>query len=535
MLLGAIDVGTNSIHLIVVELDPRFGTSRTLLKAREMVRLGAGDGLQRGFLGKKAVLRGVAAIEKFARTARAAGASEIVAVATSAVREAANRDEFLAAVKASSGVDVTVLSETEEARLIHLGVSRGFPLYDRVACVMDIGGGSTEFIIADQERPFFLHSVKLGSLRLYEEFLADGPAGLRAYRAMRERIGEVLEPVTRQLLDYRFDTMIGTSGTVMGLAALDAAAASVPSQRAHGYRLRRERLIALQDEMWRKTPAERKKMPGMNPRRSDIIVAGNAIVIAAMEALGQEELVVCEHALRDGVVVDYLERNAAVARKIGGVQLRRFDSARELARRFGSEGVHENRVGALAVELFDRLRGVHTFEPAERDMLFAAALVHDVGRAVNASAHHKHGAYIVQNAQPVGFSSKEISLMSALVRYHRKALPKPTHPEWANADDATKAQIEGLGGILRLADGLDARHLAVVDSVEVRREGSAIELRVHAQQDIAPEIAAAQFKSDLFTRAFGLAVRVSAAPRERYAEAESEPSAEEMSSVSSAG
>jgi exopolyphosphatase/guanosine-5'-triphosphate,3'-diphosphate pyrophosphatase len=535
MLLGAIDVGTNSIHLVVVELDPRFGTSRTLLKAREMVRLGAGDGLQRGFLGKKAVQRGVAAIEKFARTARTAGAGEIVAVATSAVREAANRDEFLAAVKASSGLEVTVLSENEEARLIHLGVSRGFPLYDSVACIMDIGGGSTEFIVADNERPFFLHSVKLGSLRLYEEFLAEGEAGFRAYRSMRERIAKLLEPVTRQLRDYQFDTMIGTSGTVMGLAALDASAGNAPVQRAHGYRLRRERLVALQDEMLRKTPAERKKMPGMNPRRSDIIVAGNAIVIAAMEALGREELIVCEHALRDGVVVDYLERNTAVARRIGGEQLRRFEGARELARRFDSDGVHENKVGALAVDLFDRLRGVHMFEPAERDILFAAALLHDVGRSINASAHHKHGAYIVQNGKPEGFSVQEISLIAALVRYHRKSLPKPTHPEWAGADEPTKAKIEGLGAILRLADGLDARHLAVVDRVEVVTSPAVVELHVHAQQDIAPEVAAAQFKSDLFTRAYGLPVRVLAAPRDRYADAEMEASAEEISSASAAG
>src|SRR5271155_3229949 len=142
MLLGAIDVGTNSIHLIVVEMDPRFGTSRTLLKAREMVRLGGGDALARGHLSKKAVQRGVAAIARFAEAARSAGASDIRAVATSAVREASNREEFLAAVRATSGVDVSVLDDVEEARLIHLGVSRGFPLGGRVACIFDIGGGS---------------------------------------------------------------------------------------------------------------------------------------------------------------------------------------------------------------------------------------------------------------------------------------------------------------------------------------------------------------------------------------------------------
>ena len=176
MLLGAIDVGTNSIHLIVVEMDSRFGTSRTILKAREMVRLGGGEALARGHLSKKAVQRGVAAIAKFAEAARAAGASDVRAVATSAVREASNREEFLAAVRATSRVEIEILGDVEEARLIHLGVSRGYPLGDRVALIFDIGGGSTEFIVGDAERAYFLHSVRLGSLRLFDEFLRDESA-----------------------------------------------------------------------------------------------------------------------------------------------------------------------------------------------------------------------------------------------------------------------------------------------------------------------------------------------------------------------
>lgn len=192
MLLGAIDVGTNSIHLIVVEMDPRFGTSRTILKAREMVRLGGGAALLRGHLSKKAIQRGIAAIVKFAGAARAAGAGDIRAVATSAVREASNRDEFLAAVRASSGIAVDVLSEAEEARLIHLGVTRGYPIGERAACIFDIGGGSTEFIIGDGHRPFFLHSVKLGSLRLYDQFLTDQQAAALGYKAMERHIREVL-------------------------------------------------------------------------------------------------------------------------------------------------------------------------------------------------------------------------------------------------------------------------------------------------------------------------------------------------------
>ncbi len=535
MLLGAIDVGTNSIHLIVVELDPRFGTSRTILKAREMVRLGGGAALIRGHLSKKAVQRGVAAIAKFAAAAHAAGAADVRAVATSAVREASNRDEFLAAVKASSGLTVEILPEDEEARLIHLGVSRGYPIGDRVACIVDIGGGSTEFIVGDGHRPFFLHSVRLGSLRLFDEFLANGESAL-GYRTLQKHINEVLSSTAGRLRDYRFDMLIGTSGTVMGLAALDAAAEGFASQRAHGYPLRLERLRALQSEMLRMTPAERRKMPGMNPRRSDIIVAGNAILMAIMEMLERDELIVSERALREGVVVDYLERNLALARRIGDERTRRFDAAHALAERFGGGGVHENHVAALALQLFDSLAELHRLEPADRDVLFAAALLHDAGRAIAASAHHKHGAYIVRNASLAGWRPEQIELIAALVRYHRKSLPKPTHPEWSGADLETRRRIMGLGALLRIADGLDRRRLGVVSAVAPRIEPAVVRLVVHAQQDVAPELEGARFKADFFERAFGLRIEFEVA-RDYFGSdfGESEPSAAEIDVASLSG
>jgi exopolyphosphatase/guanosine-5'-triphosphate,3'-diphosphate pyrophosphatase len=516
MLLGAIDVGTNSIHLIVVELDPRFGTSRTILKAREMVRLGGGETLARGHLSKKTVQRGVTAIAKFAAAARSAGASDVRAVATSAVRESSNREEFVAAVRAACGVEIDVLGDVEEARLIHLGVSRGFPLGDRMACIFDIGGGSTEFIVGDAERPFFLHSVRLGSLRLYEEYMRDESANAPGIRALEKRVRAELAPVARQLAEYAFDTLIGTSGTVLGLAALDAAEAGLPSQRAHGFVLRLERLRALQRTMLRLSPAERRKLPGMNPRRSDIIVAGNAIVIAVLEALGRDELVVSERALREGIVVDYLERNIAVARKLGDERTRRFDAAHALARRFGQMGVHENHVAALALQLFDQLRELHRFEPADRDVLFAAALVHDVGMAIAPSAHHKHGAYIVRNAGLPGWRPDEVDLIAALVRYHRKSLPKPTHLEWIAASPATRVKIEGLAGILRVADGLDRRHLGVVQALSVSATPGKVAVTVEASQDVTSELDGARFKSELFERAFSVSLRFDALERASF-------------------
>jgi exopolyphosphatase/guanosine-5'-triphosphate,3'-diphosphate pyrophosphatase len=377
----------------------------------------------------------------------------------------------------------------------------------------------------------------LGSLRLFDEFLATESSEQLGYRALQRHVRETFQSTAERLRDYRVDVLIGTSGTVMGLAALDAAKSGASGQRAHGYVLKLQRLRALQREMRALTPAELRRMPGMNPRRSDIIVAGNAIVMGILEGLEREELIVCERALREGIVVDYLERNLAVARKLGDERTRRFDEAHALADRFGADEVHGAHVGGLALELFDGLSDLHGFEPAERDVLFAAAILHDVGRTISPSAHHKHSAYIVRNAGLPGWRPDEIATIAALVRYHRKSLPKPAHQEWAAASPELKRKILGLGGLLRIADGLDRRRLGLVTSLRARCEAGGIVLRLQAQQDVTLELEGAAFKSDMFERAFGQRPSFEVAPAGPYASdfGESEPSAEEIDAASLSG
>ena len=226
MRFGAIDVGTNSIHVIVVEIDPYVGSIHTVLKAREMVRLGAGDALKRARLGKKAVTRALEVLAHFVARARAVGALDVRIVATSAVRDAENRADFLSAVLARTGCTVEVLSGRDEARLIHLGVSRGSVLDERLACIIDIGGGSTELIIADQHRTYQLMSLPLGSLRMYERFRRGDELDIEALNAY---LVACLEPVCMPIRtgeslpgNARLQTIIGTSGTWLGMASIDA-------------------------------------------------------------------------------------------------------------------------------------------------------------------------------------------------------------------------------------------------------------------------------------------------------------------------
>ncbi|MBV8580461.1 MAG: Ppx/GppA family phosphatase [Candidatus Eremiobacteraeota bacterium] len=506
MLFGAIDVGTNSIHLIVVELDAAFDTSRVVYKAREMVRLGSDDALERGRLARKAMERGVDAIARFADAAHARGAERMRAVATSAVRETENGEEFRAMVEARTGLRLEILDGNEEARLIHLGVANGFPLYDRVACIVDIGGGSTELIVADGERPYLVDSVKLGSLRLYDAFLRGKADQLRAARRLDAYVTEVLGPLAERVRHYRLDLTIGTSGTIMGLAALDAAQRGLTLKRVHGYTLARARLESLQRQMLLLSEAERRRMPGMNPRRADIIVAGNAVLIGALGLLGRDEIVVCERALRDGVVVDLAHRDRALAQRLGDARARRVEAVEAVARRYEHLGGHQRHVARLALVLFERLAPLHGLAPTDRDLLWAAAMLHGIGRFVAESGHHKHAAYLIRNTPFEGWSDDERDLIALICRYYRRAMPKPSHADYAALSPGDRRRVDVLASLLRIADGLDVRHLGVVTDVAAVPEDGLVVVTAQADGDASGELDAAMLKADLFERTFGVRV-----------------------------
>jgi exopolyphosphatase/guanosine-5'-triphosphate,3'-diphosphate pyrophosphatase len=511
MLFGAIDVGTNSIHLIVVECDSIYDTSRVVYKAREMVRLGSNDALERGRLSSKAMARGVEAIARFVLAARERGAERIRAVATSAVREAENGREFRAGVEAQAGIELEILDAAEEARLIHLGVASGFSIDDRTACIIDIGGGSTEFIVAGGDRPYLLDSVKLGSLRLYDAFLRDAVDPARAARGLNLYIRDALAPLMQRIKMYRIDVAVGTSGTIMGLAAVDAAERGIALRRVHGYTLARARLEALQRRMLGMTEPERRKLPGMNPRRADIIVAGNAVLIGALTQLGIDQIVVCERALRDGIIVDIIARDRALAQRLGDQHVARLDVLETLGHKFGHLGAHERHVARLALRLFERLADVHGLAPGDRDVLYAAALLHSIGRYIGESGRHKHTAYIIRSSVLAGWRDDERARIARVARYHRRAVPKLAHPEYAELAPAERERVAKLAALVRIADGLDFRHLGVVNDVTVRREAGRIVICAQADTDISDELATAMLKADLFEQTFHVRVVIEAA------------------------
>jgi exopolyphosphatase / guanosine-5'-triphosphate,3'-diphosphate pyrophosphatase len=251
---------------------------------------------------------------------------------------------------------------------------------------------------------------------------------------------------------------------------------------------------------------ERRRMPGMNPRRADIIVAGSAILIEALTQLGRDEIVISERALREGIIVDLVAQDRALAEKLGDERIRRLEAVEALAHRYEHLGGHQRHVARLALSLFGKLADVHGLAPSDRDILYGAAILHSIGHFVAESARHKHSAYLIRNSPLDGWRDDERELMAQVARYYRKAMPKPSHPEYMALDEFSRRRVDVLAAILRVADGLDTRALGVVMDAGVRRDGARLIVVAQAEADVSGELAAAMFKSDLLERTFGVRV-----------------------------
>jgi exopolyphosphatase/guanosine-5'-triphosphate,3'-diphosphate pyrophosphatase len=332
----------------------------------------------------------------------------------------------------------------------------------------------------------------------------------RAARGLNLYIRDALAPLMQRVRMYRVDVAIGTSGTIMGLAAVDAAERGIALRRVHGYTLSRTRLEALQRRMLAMTESDRRKLPGMNPRRADIIVAGNAVLIGALAQLDIDEIVVCERALRDGIIVDLIARDRALAQRLGDQHVARLDVLESLGHKFGHLGAHERHVARIALRLFERLADVHGLAPADRDILYAAALLHSIGRYISESGRHKHAAYIIRSSVLSGWRDDERARIALVARYYRRAVPKLTHPEYAACAPAERERVSKLAALLRIADGLDSRHLGVVNDVTIRREDGRIVIAAQAETDISGELSSAMLNTDLFELTFHVRVAIEA-------------------------
>lgn len=468
MRLAAIDLGTNSFHLLVAEVDPD-GRVTTVEKARAQVMLGQG-GIGRHHIADPAFQRGVEAMRTFAQLANRLGARDVHTAATSAVREADNGDAFCRAVQEATGVHVRVIPGQEEARLVWLGARGELDLRSGPAALCDLGGGSTEIVVGDVDGPLHTLSFPLGHIRLAEGFPAPSGGVLSgdARRAMKKHVRTVLGPLVTRVPKGLVQQLVGTSGTsrcLARIATLRRGEQLPPHEQ--GLVLHRAELEALLDLFETLTPKQLVELPGMDEKRADTLAAGGVLLREVMKALGVPLLTTSERSLRDGLVVDWIEKHRPELALSRTVPDPRERSIRLTLRRFAPDLAHADQVARDALALFDATRDVHRLGDAERGLLRAAALLHDVGHAIADEGHHKHGEYLLRNLPLAGFTAPEVAVLASVVRYHSRSEPKPTHAGWRALSPDDRQRVRVLAGVLRIADALDRGHTQGVGDLRV--------------------------------------------------------------------
>jgi len=500
--IGYVDIGTNSIRLLVARLKGR-GAYTVLSDQKEAVRLGEGE-FRAGLLAPEAMDRAVLVASRFAGLARSFGASEIVAVATSATREARNRDVLLSRLRSEAGLDVRVISGEEEARLIFLGVASGLELGDRTALVIDIGGGSTELAVGTAGGCTCLASVELGSIRLGTLFPPRGRGG--AYtgadlRELREYCASALLRPLENITGQQFEIAIGSSGTILTLAGVAAemangsAAGDARKLTTDGVRGAVRRLASL-------TVEERRQVPGMNPGRAEIIVPGAVILETLLKSLALSGLVTTSRALKEGLLVSHLSRRGYLPPH-GDVPVREQSIAR-LAENFRSAGSHGRHVADLAGQLFDSAGtiGLHRLQGDARELFVYAARLHDIGTAIAFASHNLHSQYILTNTELPGFDQRECAIMGMLVRLHRKKLPGLNGPELRELVPGDRRLVFMLAVLLRLAEALDRTHCGLVRSARFEDGGPAVRLILSGGPDPHLEVWGAENQTRAFKKVF---------------------------------
>jgi len=510
MRIAAIDIGTNSVHMIIVRVRSDL-SFEVVDREKVMVRLGAG-GLDGKALTTEAMSAALQALSKFKRLAESHRVDEILAAATSATREARNGGEFLARVERETGIRPRVITGTEEARLIHQAAVYGVDVGSARAVVIDVGGGSTEITLGNATAIQAARSFKIGVIRLTERFVQSDPLSGRDERKLSKHILSEINRHCDQITAIGFDRVIGTSGTILSLGAVAATAArgTTPTE-LRNLRVTAKQIRKLRKEIVTLNPEQRLTVPGLDPRRADLVVAGAVLLDTILRRLGAEELTLCDLALREGLVLDYIRRNRRQIAQVDKIPDVRRRSAIELAERCNYYAEHAQQVIRVALALFDQSRAVHGLTDREREWLEYAALLHDIGGLISYARHHRHSYYLIKNGDLRGFHPDEIEVIALVARYHRRGIPKRSHDEYANLSSSLRKTVRTLSSILRVAESLDRSHAQAITGLELRDRGDDVLLLVHTASDAELEVWATNRHLQPFEKLLGKPVRLESA------------------------
>jgi exopolyphosphatase/guanosine-5'-triphosphate,3'-diphosphate pyrophosphatase len=458
-------------------------------REKDMVRLGAG-GLDGRSLTPTAMAAALQTLSKFKRIAESHKVEEILASATSATREADNGGDFIAEVDRQTGIRIRVISGTEEARLIHLAAGYGVDIGGSTAVVVDIGGGSVEVTLGTASQMAVGRSFKVGVIRLTERFVSSDPLSGADERRLVKHLNKEMGSYLDQIAKRGFDRVIGTSGTILSLGAM-ASSDGRTGDDLRNLRVSAKSLHRLRKRLVEANLQERLRIPAMDPRRADLSVAGSVLFDTIVRRLGADEFTLCDLALREGLVLDYIRRNSARIRKADRYPDVRRRSVIELGERCGYWSEHAQQVARLALSIFDQTRSVHGLSDREREWLEYGALLHDVGVHISYERHHRHSYYLIKNGDLRGFDPNETEVIALVARYHRQATPKKSHEGYGDLSGSLRRTVRALSAMVRLAEGLDRSHAQALSGLDLYPRGEDYLARLRTSGDAELELWAA--------------------------------------------
>lgn len=505
--LAAIDIGTNSFHLIVVKVMDD-GNFEIIDREKEVIRLSQGS---RGDIKKiqpDAELRAIACLKRFKVIADSHNAP-IRAVATSAVRESYNKNEFINKVFEQTRIEIEVINGYEEARLIYLGILKAVPVYNKKALAFDIGGGSTEFVIGNKGKILQAASLKIGSVRLALKFFPDFKITEQRIKECRKWVEGEISNTAELMKKEGFSICTGSSGTIMAAGFMIQAMrnSNYSSQTIlNNFEFSKSELKKIEKGVLSsKTIDKREKIPGLDEKRADIIPAGIIILSTIFDLFELDNMTISGYALREGIIIDTLQKeHINGSTKPNLIDIRK-ESIKHLAESSRYDVEHCRHIAKFALKIFDDLKKLHQLGDECREYLEAAAVLHDIGYHISHTNHHYHSYYIIRNSELLGFNDNEISIIANTARYHRKSHPKKSHDDFNELPERTQQIVKKLSAILRVADSFDRTHKRIVQSVECRVMNNKIELKLDIKKGANPEIElwSLERRKALFEEVFG--------------------------------
>lgn len=498
--IAAIDLGTNSFHAVLVDIYPD-GSFRTVNKLKEMVIL-AEKGLE-DKLSREAMDRGLEALKRIKFLCDSHKVENILAFATSAIREAKNGGDFIKEVGENVGIRVRAISGKMEAEMIGLAIRHSIVLEDEMVLMADIGGGSVEFIIGNQKEFIYYNSLKLGVARMAAAFVDSDPIEEKDVKKLQKHFAKELAEVLKLAKKHKVKTIIGSSGTMENIGEMVANRNSITAKRSlNELEFSAADFKDLYKDFIKLNKKDRLKEKGLEEKRVDIINPGMVLLKFLVDKFKIENIKISEGALREGMILNYInnQKEQLNLDLVASFEDPRRRSIYELLRKCNWPEKHSRHVSNFALQLFDEFKEELKLKESDRELLEYASLMHDIGYYISYRKHHKHALYLIRYSDLLGFKEDEINIMANVARYHRKSTPAKRHEHYKQLNKKTRKRVKKLSAILRVADGLDRSHYQNVEKLEINNKKNKIQLIITTHSDPELEIWGTLRKGDLLEK-----------------------------------